>query len=183
MSAFLLLGCGILLTIVLLLAEHFYFRFCRKHLMSKEREKDPCFTLISLVSSAYEFAGELATVISGLSDFIWRPAELSRTYLHEFRLEAQLRLSLSILEKKTQLLLLACSLTKYFISFSNFLFPYSDLCISPSSSPKEHGQIAERTDRISGRGWAEARQTGAQPGGVRKKRTKQEDERRPGGQR
>jgi hypothetical protein len=49
MSAFLLLGCGILLTIILLLAEHFYFRYCRKHLISKER--DPCFTLISLVSS------------------------------------------------------------------------------------------------------------------------------------
>lgn len=56
MSAFLLLGCGILLTIILLLAEHFYFRFCRKHLMSKEREKDPCFTLISLVSQVLKLS-------------------------------------------------------------------------------------------------------------------------------
>lgn len=50
MSAFLLLGCGILLTILLLALEHFYFRYCRKHL--SRTDKDGCFTLVSLVSIA-----------------------------------------------------------------------------------------------------------------------------------
>ena len=48
MSAFLLLGCGLLLTILLLGLEHFYFRYCRKHL--SKTDKDGCFTLVSLVS-------------------------------------------------------------------------------------------------------------------------------------
>lgn len=47
MSAFLLLGCGILLTIVLLALEHFYFRYCRGTL--SKTDKDGCFTLVSLV--------------------------------------------------------------------------------------------------------------------------------------
>lgn len=50
MSAFLLLGCGILLTVVLLALEHIYFRYCRYPLA--RAEKDGCFTLVSLVSSA-----------------------------------------------------------------------------------------------------------------------------------
>uniref|UniRef100_A0AAN0LJ18 Glutamate ionotropic [NMDA] receptor 2B n=1 Tax=Polyphagotarsonemus latus TaxID=1204166 RepID=A0AAN0LJ18_9ACAR len=45
-SAFLLLGFGILLTFVLLLGENFYFRYCIKHFLSDE--KDPCLSLISL---------------------------------------------------------------------------------------------------------------------------------------
>lgn len=47
MSAFLLLGCGILLTVVLLALEHLYFRYCR-HCLART-EKDACFTLVSLV--------------------------------------------------------------------------------------------------------------------------------------
>ncbi|CAG2162128.1 unnamed protein product [Oppiella nova] len=46
MSAFLLLGCGILLTVVLLALEHLYFRYCRQHLAKTDR--DGCFTLVSL---------------------------------------------------------------------------------------------------------------------------------------
>ncbi|CAG2112312.1 unnamed protein product, partial [Medioppia subpectinata] len=46
MSAFLLLGCGILLTVVLLALEHLYFRYCRQHLARTDR--DGCFTLVSL---------------------------------------------------------------------------------------------------------------------------------------
>src|SRR5699024_5340461 len=49
MSAFLLLGCGILLTVVLLALEHLYFRYCRQCLA--KTEKDACFTLVSLVMS------------------------------------------------------------------------------------------------------------------------------------
>ena len=48
MSAFLLLGCGILLTVVLLALEHLYFRYFRQCLA--KTEKDACFTLVSLVS-------------------------------------------------------------------------------------------------------------------------------------
>lgn len=48
MSAFLLLGCGILLTILLLALEHCYFRSCRKRLA--KADTDGCFTLVSLVS-------------------------------------------------------------------------------------------------------------------------------------
>ena len=48
MSAFLLLGCGILLTVVLLALEHIYFRYFRQCLARSEA--DNCFTLVSLVS-------------------------------------------------------------------------------------------------------------------------------------
>lgn len=47
MSAFLLLGCGILLTMFLLCMEHIYFRVFRQHLAKVDR--DGCFTLVSLV--------------------------------------------------------------------------------------------------------------------------------------
>lgn len=53
MSAFLLLGCGILLTVVLLALEHLYFRYCRQYLAKTER--DGCFTLVSLVCSICQF--------------------------------------------------------------------------------------------------------------------------------
>nr|XP_027196255.1 glutamate receptor ionotropic, NMDA 2B-like [Dermatophagoides pteronyssinus] len=46
MSAFLLLGCGILLTVILLALEHFYFRYCRRYLA--KTEKADCFALVSL---------------------------------------------------------------------------------------------------------------------------------------
>ncbi|XP_067128444.1 glutamate receptor ionotropic, NMDA 2B-like [Centruroides vittatus] len=46
MSAFLLLGCGVFLTICLLGLEHLYFRYIRKHLAKKDA--GGCFTLISL---------------------------------------------------------------------------------------------------------------------------------------
>ncbi|RWS31617.1 glutamate receptor ionotropic: NMDA 2B-like protein [Leptotrombidium deliense] len=46
MSAFLLLGCGILLTIVLLALEHFYFRYCRRYLSKADR--GGCVQLISM---------------------------------------------------------------------------------------------------------------------------------------
>ncbi|XP_023233339.1 glutamate receptor ionotropic, NMDA 2A-like [Centruroides sculpturatus] len=46
MSAFLLLGCGVFLTICLLGLEHVYFRYIRKHLAKKDA--GGCFTLISL---------------------------------------------------------------------------------------------------------------------------------------
>lgn len=49
MSAFLLLGCGVLLTVVLLILEHVYFRYCRKQLA--KANFGSCFSLISLVSS------------------------------------------------------------------------------------------------------------------------------------
>ena len=49
MSAFLLLGCGILLTVILLALEHFYFRYCRRYLA--KTEKADCFALVSLVSN------------------------------------------------------------------------------------------------------------------------------------
>lgn len=48
MSAFLLLGVGILLTLGILVIEHSYFKFCRKPL--SKRFKDGCFRVISLVS-------------------------------------------------------------------------------------------------------------------------------------
>ncbi|KAI1291857.1 Glutamate receptor ionotropic, NMDA 2B [Halotydeus destructor] len=50
MSAFLLLGCGILLTLLLLALEHLYFRFCRQPL--SKTDKDGCFTLVSLSMAA-----------------------------------------------------------------------------------------------------------------------------------
>lgn len=53
MSAFLLLGCGILLTVVLLALEHLYFRYCR-HCLART-EKDACFTLVSMVSAWDQF--------------------------------------------------------------------------------------------------------------------------------
>lgn len=53
MSAFLLLGCGVLFTIFVLILEHVYFRYIRKHLAKKDA--GGCFTLISLVSIAYHF--------------------------------------------------------------------------------------------------------------------------------
>ncbi|KFM73571.1 Glutamate [NMDA] receptor subunit epsilon-1, partial [Stegodyphus mimosarum] len=46
MSAFLLLGCGVLFTIIVLLLEHIYFKYIRKHLAKKDT--GDCFTLISL---------------------------------------------------------------------------------------------------------------------------------------
>ncbi|UXI14735.1 MACRO domain-containing protein 2 [Sarcoptes scabiei] len=46
MSAFLLLGCGILLTGILLALEHCYFRYCRKYLI--KTEKCDCLSLVSL---------------------------------------------------------------------------------------------------------------------------------------
>ncbi|KFM80285.1 Glutamate [NMDA] receptor subunit epsilon-1, partial [Stegodyphus mimosarum] len=46
MSAFLLLGCGILFTIVVLLLEHIYFSYIRYHL--SKTDKRGCLTLISL---------------------------------------------------------------------------------------------------------------------------------------
>ncbi|XP_055944904.1 glutamate receptor ionotropic, NMDA 2B-like isoform X2 [Argiope bruennichi] len=46
MSAFLLLGCGVLFTILVLLLEHIYFKYIRKHLAKKDT--GDCFTLISL---------------------------------------------------------------------------------------------------------------------------------------
>ncbi|XP_054718557.1 glutamate receptor ionotropic, NMDA 2B-like [Uloborus diversus] len=46
MSAFLLLGCGVLFTIFVLLAEHIYFKFIKKHL--EKTEKGGYLTLISL---------------------------------------------------------------------------------------------------------------------------------------
>lgn len=48
MSAFLLLGCGILLTVILLALEHLYFSYCRRYLA--KTEKADCFALVSLVS-------------------------------------------------------------------------------------------------------------------------------------
>ncbi|XP_022651522.1 glutamate receptor ionotropic, NMDA 2B-like isoform X2 [Varroa destructor] len=48
MSAFLLLGCGVLLTVVLLILEHVYFRYCRKQLA--KANFGSCFSLISLLS-------------------------------------------------------------------------------------------------------------------------------------
>ncbi|GIX79795.1 hypothetical protein CDAR_450721 [Caerostris darwini] len=47
MSAFLLLGCGVLLTLLLLGLEHVYFLYVRKHLSKKDN--GGCFTLLSLV--------------------------------------------------------------------------------------------------------------------------------------
>ncbi|KAG8193277.1 hypothetical protein JTE90_027021 [Oedothorax gibbosus] len=46
MSAFLLLGCGVLFTIMVLVLEHIYFKYIRKHLAKKDT--GDCFTLISL---------------------------------------------------------------------------------------------------------------------------------------
>lgn len=46
MSAFLLLGCGVILTLLLLVLEHVYFLYIRKHLAKKD--DGGCFTLISL---------------------------------------------------------------------------------------------------------------------------------------
>ncbi|KAF8786657.1 Glutamate receptor ionotropic like protein [Argiope bruennichi] len=46
MSAFLLLGCGVLLTLLLLGLEHVYFMYVRKHLAKKDN--GGCFTLLSL---------------------------------------------------------------------------------------------------------------------------------------
>ncbi|GIY50879.1 glutamate receptor ionotropic, NMDA 2B [Caerostris darwini] len=46
MSAFLLLGCGVLFTMLVLLLEHIYFKYIRKHLAKKDT--GDCFTLISL---------------------------------------------------------------------------------------------------------------------------------------
>ncbi|GFX81630.1 glutamate receptor ionotropic, NMDA 2A [Trichonephila clavipes] len=46
MSAFLLLGCGVLLTLLLLGLEHIYFLYIRKHLAKKDN--GGCFTLLSL---------------------------------------------------------------------------------------------------------------------------------------
>ncbi|RWS05924.1 glutamate receptor ionotropic: NMDA 2B-like protein [Dinothrombium tinctorium] len=55
-SAFLLLGCGILLTVVLLALEHFYFRYCRRYL--SKADKDGCFTLVSLsMAKSLSFQG------------------------------------------------------------------------------------------------------------------------------
>lgn len=47
MSAFLLLGCGMVLTIFLLVLEHIYFQYFRKHLAKKDT--GGCFSLVSLV--------------------------------------------------------------------------------------------------------------------------------------
>ncbi|XP_055944926.1 glutamate receptor ionotropic, NMDA 2B-like [Argiope bruennichi] len=46
MSAFLLLGCGVLFTILVLLLEHIYFKYIRHHL--EKTDKGGCITLISL---------------------------------------------------------------------------------------------------------------------------------------
>nr|XP_042902970.1 glutamate receptor ionotropic, NMDA 2B isoform X1 [Parasteatoda tepidariorum] len=46
MSAFLLLGCGVLFTILVLILEHIYFKYIRKHLAKKDT--GDCCTLISL---------------------------------------------------------------------------------------------------------------------------------------
>ncbi|XP_023240697.1 glutamate receptor ionotropic, NMDA 2B-like [Centruroides sculpturatus] len=46
MSAFLLLGCGVLFTIIILVLEHLYFRYVRKHLARKDN--GGFFTLLSL---------------------------------------------------------------------------------------------------------------------------------------
>nr|XP_042903924.1 glutamate receptor ionotropic, NMDA 2B-like [Parasteatoda tepidariorum] len=46
MSAFLLLGCGVLFTIMVLLLEHIYFKYIRKHL--EKTDKGGFLTLISL---------------------------------------------------------------------------------------------------------------------------------------
>ncbi|CAM1303375.1 GRIN2B (predicted) [Pycnogonum litorale] len=46
MSAFLLLGCGMVLTIFLLFLEHIYFKYVRKHLAKKDT--GGCFALVSL---------------------------------------------------------------------------------------------------------------------------------------
>ncbi|XP_013781650.2 glutamate receptor ionotropic, NMDA 2B-like isoform X1 [Limulus polyphemus] len=46
MSAFLLLGCGVILTLVLLGLEHVYFKYIRQHLAKKDTGS--CFALVSL---------------------------------------------------------------------------------------------------------------------------------------
>lgn len=67
MSAFLLLGCGILLTVVLLGLEHIYFRYCRQCLA--RTEKDACFTLISLsMAQSLRFDQEGYTRESNICD-------------------------------------------------------------------------------------------------------------------
>ncbi|XP_013793927.1 uncharacterized protein LOC106477964, partial [Limulus polyphemus] len=56
MSAFLLLGCGILFAVVLLGFEHFYFSYIRKYL--PKTDTGGCFTLVSLsMGNSLSFGG------------------------------------------------------------------------------------------------------------------------------
>ncbi|XP_022236486.1 uncharacterized protein LOC111084009, partial [Limulus polyphemus] len=112
MSAFLLLGCGVLFTVVLLGVEHIYFKYIRKHLA--KTDKQSCFALVSLsMGKSISFPGAVFEAQDMMKEHrchdpvcdtqLWKVRhELDMTRLKLRQLEKQLNLRSSPSEHVTQ---------------------------------------------------------------------------------
>ncbi|XP_076324984.1 glutamate receptor ionotropic, NMDA 2B-like isoform X2 [Tachypleus tridentatus] len=138
MSAFLLLGCGVIFTVVLLGMEHLYFRYIRKHLA--KTDTGGCFALVSLsMGKSLSFRGAVFEAQDMLKHHRCRDP-VCDTQLWKVRHELDMaRLKLRQLEKK---------LNKE-SSSDEFLVPKSmsrsHICISqPYLLPSSHSYYCRR---------------------------------------